>query len=70
MLKYYIIFIAVGLFMVLAAVMNWDWFMDSRKARGLSRLITRNGARIVYILLGLALIIFSGSALLSVPTSP
>ena len=56
---YNLIFIVVGLFMILAAIMNWDWFMESSRARMMSRLLTRNGARIFYAILGLALISFS-----------
>ena len=70
MLKFNFIFIAVGLFMTLAAVMNWDWFMESRRARMMSRLLTRNGARAFYAILGLALISFSFLSIIKGTGSP
>lgn len=57
------IFIGFGLFTLAGAIGNWEWFMNSRKARRLSRLITRNGARIFYSVLGIALMVL-GSAML------
>lgn len=50
-----LIFIALGLFTIAGAFFNWEWFMNSRKARPIVRLITRTGARIFYGILGLAL---------------
>lgn len=49
-------FIAIGAFSVSGAIFNWDWYMESRRARLLVKLITRTGARIFYALLGTALI--------------
>ena len=51
-------FIASGLFSMAGAILNWDWFMNSRKARFMVRILTRNGARIFYGFLGLTLFIF------------
>ena len=45
--------IACGLFSLVCAVMNWDWFMNDRKARFMIKLIGRTGARIFYGVLGL-----------------
>ncbi len=50
-----IIIIFAGLFAVICAIGNWDWFMGNRKARIWLKLFGRNGARIFYILLGGAL---------------
>ena len=52
-----ILFILGGLFATAAAVFNWDWFMNARKARFMVKILTRNGTRIFYGLLGLALIV-------------
>ena len=46
-----------GLFAIAGAVFNWEWFMSSRKARTLVRLLGRSGARISYCLLGSAITI-------------
>ncbi len=50
-------FITVGLFAIAGAILDWDWFMNSRKARFMVRVLTRNGARIFYSFLGLTLFI-------------
>ena len=49
------IFIVVGIFSTLGGVFNWEWFMNARKARFIVQIFSRTGARIFYIILGLAL---------------
>ncbi len=49
------IFVAAGIFCTLGAVLNWDWFMEHRKARFLSSILTRTGARFLYVVLGAGL---------------
>ena len=46
---------ACGIFCIVCAAMNWDWFMNSRKARFMCNLLGRNGARIFYAILGAAI---------------
>lgn len=48
---------ACGLFSLVCAAKNYDWFMEHRKARALSAIIGRTGARVFYITLGVALIV-------------
>lgn len=48
----------VGFFAVAAAVMDWTWFMNHRKARFFIQLFGRNGARVFYGLLGFGLMVF------------
>ncbi len=45
--------IACGLFSLVCAVMNWNWFMNHRKAKFMISVIGRTGARIFYGVLGL-----------------
>ncbi len=52
-----ILLVLGGLLSVISAVEDWDWYMDSRKARRLSKLIGRNNARIFYGILGTGLIL-------------
>ena len=52
-----IIIMVIGIVSTIAAIEDWDWFMDSRKARRLSKLIGRNNARIFYGILGTGLIL-------------
>ena len=39
------------------AICDWDWYMNSRKARFFVSILSRNGARIFYGLLGLAFVV-------------
>jgi len=52
-----IILILAGLYALIGAIGNWDWFMENRKARRWVKLIGRNRARVFYILLGTVLIV-------------
>ena len=55
-----LLIVAGGLFSMAGGVLDWDWFMNHRKARFMCAILTRNGARIFYVLLGLGLAIFGG----------
>ena len=52
-----LVFVAIGIFSVCGAFLNWDWFMEARKARFIVSIIGRNGARIFYGLLGTGLVV-------------
>ena len=54
---YGIFFVLAGLFSILGAVKNWDFFMNNRKAYIWVKLFGRNGARIFYGILGFVLAI-------------
>jgi small neutral amino acid transporter SnatA (MarC family) len=47
--------VGAGVFSVMASILNWDFFFESRKAQTFIKLFGRNGARIFYIILGLFL---------------
>jgi small neutral amino acid transporter SnatA (MarC family) len=49
--------IIAGLFSSICAGMDFDFFMNHRKARFFVKILGRNGARIFYVLLGIAMII-------------
>jgi Immunity protein 17 len=51
-----LLFIGVGVLALAGSVCDWDWFMNARKARFMVTILTRNGTRIFYALLGLALL--------------
>jgi len=53
-----LVFVAIGALSMLGGIFNWDWFMNSRKARTMVKLLSRTGARIFYGVLGLALVVF------------
>ena len=54
---YGIFFVFSGLFSILGAVKNWDFFMNNRKAYICVKLFGRNGARIFYGILGFVIAI-------------
>lgn len=45
-----------GIFSITCAAFNFDWFMNARKAQFFVKILTRTGARIFYIILGIGLI--------------
>ncbi|MBI5930082.1 MAG: immunity 17 family protein [Chloroflexi bacterium] len=45
-----------GVFTIVAAVMDWNWFMNNYRARFFVKLFGRFGARIFYVLLGFFLV--------------
>lgn len=49
----FLLLFGAGAFTVLGAVMDWDWFMNSRRARFFVMIFGRTGARIFYGILGL-----------------
>lgn len=51
--------IAFGTFTILASIFNWDFFFNDRKAKFMVRIFGRNGSRIFYALIGLALYFFA-----------
>ena len=48
-----------GLFCIICAALDCDWFLNSNKAKVFVQLLGRVGARIFYILLGLFLMTIS-----------
>lgn len=50
------VFIALGAFSIVASVFNMDWYFETSGADMFVRRFGRKGARIFYILLGIALI--------------
>ncbi len=55
-----------GLFAIFCSAKNYDWFMEHRKARTMSAILGRNGARAFYIVLG-AVMALAGLAILLHP---
>jgi hypothetical protein len=52
-----IVLILVGLFSIIAAALDWNWFMNNWRARFFVNIFGRNGARIFYIGLGVFLVV-------------
>ena len=56
--EYFILtlFIALGIFSIVAAILNLDWYFQTSGAMTFVKWLGRKGARIFYALLGLGLI--------------
>lgn len=52
-----ILLILAGLFSLAGAVFDWEWFMNSRRARFFTGIFGRDGARIFYGGLGLVIVL-------------
>lgn len=51
-----VLFIALGLFSIVAAIFNFDWYFKTSGAMNFVNWLGRGGARVFYALLGLALV--------------
>ena len=49
---------AIGLFIMISAFANWEYFFDGHRAKFFIKLFGRRGARIFFIILGTALFTF------------
>jgi len=52
-----LLIMAGGVFTAGCGIFNWEWAMANRRARLLSTMITRSGARVVYAVVGVGMII-------------
>ncbi len=49
----------IGLLTIAAAILDWDWFFNSSRAKFFVDRFGRNGARTFYVVLGTAIIFIS-----------
>ncbi|HTU24586.1 MAG TPA: immunity 17 family protein [Pirellulales bacterium] len=59
-------FIAAGIFSCAAVALDWDWFMNARKARWIVNMAGRTGARIFYGVLGGVLVVLGALELIGI----
>jgi hypothetical protein len=52
-----LVFVAAGAFTVAGGAMDWEWFMNHHKARFICSVLGRNGARVFYVLFGMAFVV-------------
>lgn len=64
-----LLFLGAGGFTLTASAQNWEWFFTHHRARLLVSVFGRQGARIVYGVLGGALVIFGIVAFFAGPSS-
>ena len=60
-----ILFIALGVFSIVAAALNLDWYFQTSGAMTFVKWLGRKGARIFYVLLGLGLIAYGDGTVLT-----
>ena len=60
-----VLLILAGLFTMAGSMLNWNWFFNSSRARLIVAIFGRQGARIVYGILGILIIIFGILAMIS-----
>ena len=65
-----LVLVAAGAFSITGAIFNWDWFMNARKARFIVKIFTRNGARIFYGILGLAIVVLGALITIGIINMP
>ena len=56
-----LLLIVVGLFSICGALFDWDWFMNHPKARFFNGIWGRQGTRIFYGALGVAIAVIGGA---------
>jgi small neutral amino acid transporter SnatA (MarC family) len=54
---YAVFAIFAGIFTIVGAAADWDWFMNNHRARLFVSLFGRDGARVFYVILGLLIIV-------------
>ena len=52
-----LIIAAAGAFSMAGGIGNWDWFMNSRRARLIVKVFGRTGARTFYGILGIIILV-------------
>ena len=57
MLLYGIVILLAGIFSIVCAVFDFNWFINNHRAKVFVKLFKRNGARVFYIILGIVLCI-------------
>jgi hypothetical protein len=55
MTVYGIVIILCGIFSIVCAAFNFNWFINNNRAKLFVKVFKRNGARIFYIILGIIL---------------
>ena len=58
------LFIGLGIFSMVAAVLNLEWYFQTSAAQTFVRWLGRTGARLFYVLLGVGLILCGVLAIL------
>ncbi len=55
-----VLLVCVGVFSVLAAALEWGFFIRQRKVQQVARYLGHQGMRVFYVVLGLFCMVFGG----------
>jgi hypothetical protein len=61
---------AVGVFVIAGRLRDWPWFWHSSRARFAVFLLTRTGARILYVTVGIGFVILGIWSCIDAPSRP
>jgi hypothetical protein len=61
-----VIFLMVGAFVAFCSIKDFDWFMNNRKARIITKFLTRRGARYFYTIIGVIIFVLGGEDLMGI----
>jgi hypothetical protein len=50
-----LLIVAAGVFTIAGGLRDWPWFWNNSRARFMTTILTRTGARIFYVVIGTAL---------------
>jgi hypothetical protein len=50
--------VAVGAFTIVGGLSDWPWFWNNHRARLMTTLLTRKGARVFYVVMGAGLAVY------------
>ncbi len=59
----YYLMVVFGIFLIIAAITNWEWYFKQRRAQSMIRMMGRNGARWFYGALGVFFAVFAALVL-------
>ncbi|MCA9569220.1 MAG: immunity 17 family protein [Myxococcales bacterium] len=62
-----LVLVGVGLFSVVAAIQEWSFFMEHRKAQRMIWLLGRQGARAFYVVTGIVIMGAGGFLTIAAP---
>jgi len=50
-----LLIVAAGVFSIAGGLRDWPWFWNHRRARFMTTILTRRGARVFYVVIGIGL---------------
>ena len=60
-----LLIVALGLFSIAGGLQDWPFFWNNRRARLMTTILTRRGARVFYVIIGIGLAVLGVCATVS-----